>query len=147
MSFVKDLEEGNTYEARILAFLVKSYPNMRLAKNPDRLGIDLLSIYGANVEVKFDRQMESTWNIFIEFECNWKPSWIFKYNPLPLFAYWCDNYFYLFKGQELQKLALSFIESKEYRIISWWDGWRSKWILIPIRDLLSKQIAVRQFYM
>lgn len=90
--------------------------------------------------------MGKTWNIFIEFECNWKPSWIYKYNPLPLFAYWCDEYFYLFDWKRLQEIAKGLLISKEYRIISWWDGWRSKWILIPIRDLLSKQIAVRKFY-
>ena len=70
MSFVKDLEEGKEYELRVLNFLAKSYPNMRLAQNPKTLDIDLISPLGVNVEVKFDRVMDSTGNIFIEFECN-----------------------------------------------------------------------------
>lgn len=43
---------------------------MRLAQNPKTLDIDLISPLGVNVEVKFDRVMDSTGNIFIEFECN-----------------------------------------------------------------------------
>lgn len=147
MSFIGDLEEWWLYESRILDFLAKSYPTMKLAKNASILDIDLISQYGANVEVKFDRQMGRTWNIFIEFECNNKPSWIFKYNPLPIFIYWNNDYFFLFEGTKLQKLISELIISWEYRIVSWGDWWRSRWILIPIWDLLSKQIAVRKFYL
>jgi len=145
MSFVNDLEEGKQYENRVLAFLDKSYPNMRLSKNPSRLGIDLVSPLGMNVEVKFDRRMDTTWNIFIEYECNWKPSWIFKYDYIHLFAYWNNTKFYLFSWHKLKKDIRRFLNSNEYRIVSWGDGWRVKWVLIPIKDLVTKQIAVRVF--
>lgn len=141
------MKEGNTYEARVLSFLAKSYPNMKLAKNPSRLGIDIISPYWANVEVKFDRMMDTTWNIYIEYECNWKPSWIYKYSFLHLFAYWNNSYFYLFSWNKLQKIVRGFIQSKEYRIVKWGDGWRSWGILIPISELISKGIAVRKFYL
>jgi len=58
------------YEERVLSFLAKSYPNMKLAKNPSKTDIDLITPYGANIEVKFDRMMDSTGNIFIEYECS-----------------------------------------------------------------------------
>lgn len=145
MSFVGDLEVWREYEKRILEYLAKSYPNMRLAKNPNKLGIDLVSPLGVNVEVKFDRMMGNTGNIFIEYECNWKASWIYKYDNLHLFAYWNNEIFYLFNANKLRKDIKKMLETKEYRIIAWWDGWRSKWVLIPIRDLIGKTIAARQF--
>lgn len=145
MSFIRDLEEWQLYESRILDFLAKSYPIMRLAHNPKRLDIDLLSPLGVNVEVKFDRRMEETGNIFIEFECNWKRSWIFKYDNLHIFAYWNNNEFFLFNANKLKKDIAKFIEDKTYRVVSWGDGWRSKWVLLPIKDLIPKGIAARGF--
>ena len=145
MSFVTDLEEGKQYGLRVLNLLAKSYPNMRLAQNPKILDIDLISPLGVNVEVKFDRVMDWTGNIFIEFECNWKPSGIYKYSNLHLFAYWNNNKFFLFNANKLKKDIAKLIVSKEYRIVSWGDGWRSKWVLLPIKDLISKGIAVRVF--
>lgn len=145
MSFVKDLEEWKVYEKRVLDFLAKSYPNMRLAHNPNRMDIDLSSPLGVNVEVKFDRRMDETGNIFIEFEYNWKPSWIYKYHNLHLFAYWNNNHFYLFNWNKLKKDIRHYLDKNTYRVVSWWDGWKSKWVLIPIKDLISKGVAVRIF--
>lgn len=90
--------------------------------------------------------MESTWNIFIEFECNGKPSWLFNYNNwINLFAYWNNKEFYLFNNNKLKKLIKQFIENKTYRVINAWDWFRVKWMIIPIVDLLPKLIAVRKF--
>lgn len=89
--------------------------------------------------------MDSTGNIFIEFECNWKPSGIYKYSKLHLFAYWNNNKFYLFNANKLKKDIAKLLESKEYRIVSGWDGWRSRWVLLPIKDLIPKGIAARIF--
>ena len=147
MSFVGDLKEGNDYEDRVRRFLSYSYPFMELQKNPSRLGIDIISPYWANVEVKFDRMMDTTGNIFIEFECNWNPSWIYKYPFLHLFAYWTNKYFYLFNWNKLQKDIKKFIAIGKYRIVKWWDGWRSKWMLIPECELIDSWIAVRKFYL
>lgn len=145
MSFLNDLEEGRLYEIRILNFLTKSYPIMRLVKNPSSLGVDLVSEYWTNVEVKFDRRMDTTWNIFIEYECNGKPSGIFKYDYIHFFAYWNNNRFYLFNWNKLKKDISRLIKTNEYRLVTWWDGWRVKWILIPEKDLIPKQIAARSF--
>lgn len=90
--------------------------------------------------------MDSTGNIFLEVECNWEKSWIFKYDNLHIFAYWNNNKFYLFNWNKLKKIANELLISKEYRIIKWWDWWRVTGILIPERELIPKGIAERIFY-
>lgn len=139
---------GKEYEKIILSYLSTSYPTTKLIPNPQSRGADLISpIYWLQVEVKFDRRMEDTGNVFIEFEFKGTPSWIFKYPYLSLFAYGNNRYFYLFNANKLRKKITQFIKEGKYRIVGGWDWWYAKGILIPEADLLQNAIASRKFYL
>lgn len=136
MSFVSDLKVGRGYEEVIKETLNKVF-NLGLINNPNNRGIDLVSeSIEFEVEIKFDRQWRTTWNIFIEYECNKKPSWIKKYwSNNFLFVYWDNEDAYIFDWQTLSKKVDEFVKTKQYKLVNWWDGWRVKGVLIPIKDL------------
>lgn len=135
MSFVNDLKQGEAYEDFILSF-IKRYYLPWLEKNKERMGIDLIDLSNwLTVEVKYDRQMSKTWNVFIEYACNGKPSWIFKYSNWTFFIYWCDEFFVITIMKDIQDIVPHLI--KEYRNVNGWDWWRSKWVLVPIEYFKS----------
>lgn len=79
-----------------------------------------------------------TWNLFIEVECNGKPSWINAYENMDVYAYGIKDKIFLFNTK---KLRLD-IENNNYRKIKGWDWWRVTWVLIPITigDKLANKI-------
>jgi hypothetical protein len=134
MSFLGDLKEWKDYEEIIRNILNWNF-NTNLSKNTNRLGIDLVSD-GLCVEVKYDRQCRTTGNIFLEYECLDKPSWVNQYNwANALFIYWDYEEAYVFNLAHLQELIADWVKNKTYRLINWGDGWKSKWVLVPISEL------------
>jgi hypothetical protein len=135
MSFTKDLREGEYYESFILWFL-KRYYLPWLEKNKERMGVDLIdSVSGLTVEVKYDKLSSTTWNIYLEYECNKLPSWIMKYNNLSLFVVWNSNWFALVEWEVLLDIVTN--QKDKFRQVNGWDWWRSKWLLIPIEYFKS----------
>ncbi len=133
MSFIGDLKEGKDYEEKVRDTLNNNFLTT-LTNNTNRLGIDLVSD-GLCVEVKYDRQCRTTGNIFLEYECSGKSSWVLKYSwDKSLFIYWDYEEAYVFNLNYLQKCVNDWIKNKTYRLINWGDGWKSKGILVPITE-------------
>lgn len=134
MSFVSDLKVGKEYEDNVRNKLNITF-GCSLESNVSKLGIDLVS-EGLAVEVKYDRQCRTTGNIFLEYECSGKPSWVYKYSlENSLFIYWDEECAYVFNLPLLQELVKDWIENSTYRLTNGWDGWKVKGILVPISEL------------
>lgn len=149
-SFLKDLAEGKEFEHTVLHILQSEYPLADWKQNPDNKGVDIISWNSElTVEVKFDRMGNTTWNIFIEVECNGKPSWINKYESLSVLAYGyiCED--------KLELMLINIEKLREqlytnwFREVKWWDWWRVRWVLVPIKylkdnSIISKTISIWQ---
>lgn len=88
------------------------------------------------IEVKSDRMAKKTGNIYIEYECNKKPSGISS-STSNIYVYYIinddkDYNIYIIPTLELKEM----IEQKKYfKKISGGDGWRSKGYLFKIANL------------
>lgn len=139
-SFVRDLKEGKEFEHTVLWLVQKYYPTESWEINKETKGVDIVSSTWKTIEVKFDRMASSTWNLFIEVECNGKPSWINAYENMDVYAYGIQNKLFLFNTKELR----SAINNSNFRKVKGWDWWRVTWVLIPItigEKLASKIIT------
>lgn len=146
--FKEDLERGRKMEEKAMDILNNNWFNV--IKNPDKKWIDLLLLENW-IEIKFDKYAKVSGNFYIEFECNGTPSWIFKEEEFIL-KYWGhsdgDNLF-LLEGKKFKKwVAKKIKEAREQKsslpshgfmvVEKWWDGWRTKWLVLKV-DLLKKQ--------
>lgn len=139
--FLKDLENGKEYEHKVLEIVQSLYPSETWASNTEPRWVDIVSNKGKTIEVKSDRMAMTTWNFFIEVECNGKPSWINAYSNMDVYAYVINTDVYLFNRQKLLKA----IEDNNFRRVKGWDWWRVTWVLIPItvgEQLASKIIQL-----
>jgi len=107
--------------------------SLELRKNEEDRGVDLVSD-NLRVEVKFDRMMEKTGNVFIEYAYKWKASWILKYEDLDIFVYGSTERMMICDAKYLQEKVSEWIVGTEFRKIKGWDGWQSSWLLIPLED-------------
>lgn len=147
MTFLNDLALGEQYQSFILQLLNQHFrtKNNRYKSNDNKKDVDIVATIGKpNIEVKFDRQSASTWNIFIEYACNWKISWVFKYEHMDVFIYWTTEEIYFFHKSHLQSFIIKSIHNKVdwTRKVSWWDRWASKWILI--KKEVAERLAFRK---
>jgi len=133
-SFLSDLREWEWYEDFILSFL-KRYYLPWLEKNKERTGVDLVDSNWFTVEVKFDKLSSTTWNVYLEYECNKLPSWIMKYTNLTFFIVGNSNWFTLVEWDILLDIVIN--QKDKFRQVNGWDWWRSKWLLIPIEQFKS----------
>lgn len=130
MSFLGDLKEGKEFEHTVLEIIQQSYPTESWEINKEIKGVDIVSSSWKTIEVKFDRMASKTWNLFIEVECNGKPSWINAYENMDVYAYGTIDKLFLFNTKELR----SAIETTKFRKVKGWDWWRVTWVLIPMWD-------------
>lgn len=148
MSFKEDLEKWEKEEERVLKVLNEEF-NYDLIKNPDWKWVDLIP--NSWIEVKMDEYSLYSWNYYIEVECNWKPSWIYK-DEVPAVKEWIQSNWEYFLKIEMEKLRSYVWENIElckknksntsrwHRYVSnWWDWGRSKGLLVPVEKL--KEIA------
>lgn len=149
-NFTEDLKKGEEMEETVISILNLNWFN--LMKNPDKKWIDLL-IIEEWIEVKLDWYAEFSWNFYIEFECNGKPSWILKDEKVKL-KYWVHSdskKLYILKWDEFKswvELKISdcrankSLTSKWFRLIeSWGNWWRSKGLLVPVSEM-EKQAEI-----
>ena len=139
MWFVKDLADGKEFEHRMLEIATQEFPWETWESNKLIKWVDIVGSGGHTIEVKFDRLAATTWNLFIEVECNGKPSWINAYEDITIYSYWVGNSIYLFNAERLKRA----IQNIKFRKIKGGDWWRVTWILIPIKvgaQLASKII-------
>ena len=140
-NFLNDLADGKEFEHRMLEIAAKEFPSEKWESNKLIKWVDIISSNGSSIEAKYDRMSSKTWNLFIEVECNGKPSWINAYQDLSIYAYGTEKELFLFNPERLKRGLLS----PAFRRIKWWDWWRSLWILLPIRvakQLASKTISI-----
>lgn len=104
-----------------------------LEKNEDDRWVDLVS-ENLRVEVKFDRMMEKTGNVFIEYAYKGKASGILKYEDVDVFVYGSTERMMICDAKYLKGMVEGWIVSSGFRKIKGWDGWQSSWLLIPIED-------------
>lgn len=139
MWFVKDLADGKEFEHRMLEIAAQEFPWETWESNKLIKWVDIVGSGGHTIEVKFDRLAATTWNLFIEVECNGKPSWINAYEDITIYSYWVGNSIYLFNAERLKRA----IQTIKFRKIKGGDWWRVTWILIPTKvgaQLASKII-------
>lgn len=151
-NFKEDLEKWRVMEDRVMDALKDDF---NIIKNPNERWMDLL-IISEWIEVKLDEYSKYSGNFFLEFECNGKPSWIYKEEDVHL-RYWAHsdwervyviNWVFL-KDWVAQKIydcqCNKSLTSKWCRLIeAWWNGWRSKWLLVPTKDFeaLAEKIYI-----
>lgn len=141
MTFAECLEKWEKFERITHDILNKNW--IKVLLNPNNKWMDLV-IAEKWIEVKIDESSKKYWNFFIEFENNWKQSWIFKQDDIML-EYWAHSdwdVIYLVRWKLLRDFVADTISKcrqnssltyKGYRLVEkWWDWWRSKWLLIPV---------------
>jgi len=119
--FLKDAMDGRLFEEYVKQSLNGLF-NLQLRKNTDPHGIDLLKARKA-VEVKYDRQMEDTGNIFIEFAYNykkdgWGDSGILKYDFPIWFAFGNYRKYWVVVGTKDELREKVELWKKEFRVIN-----------------------------
>lgn len=129
--FLEDLREGKEFEHTVLGIIRQYYPTESWEINIEKKGVDIVSsTCNKTIEVKFDRMASKTWNLFIEVECNGKPSWINAYENMDVYAYGTQDKLFLFNTKELR----SAIDTTSFRRVKGWDWWRVTWVLIPMQQ-------------
>lgn len=128
MGFLNDLKVGEDYEKFVLDKL-KEVLDIELEKNSEKTDTDLVG--DVRVEVKFDRQMRGTRNVFIEYLCNKKPSGILRDEDLDYLVYGDYEGFWVFDAKVLRNEVEENICTSKYKQVNWGDGFRSRWMLIP----------------
>ena len=152
--FEEDLKKWEALELKVIETLSSEF---NLIKNPDKKGIDLLIIEDW-IEVKMDEYAKYSGNFYIEFECNNKPSWIFKDESIRL-RYWAhsdwDNIYLIdwhtLKTWVQEKIDLCRINksntSKWFKVIENWGNWgRSKGLLVPVKELESLALKIYKIW-
>ena len=143
-NFKNDLKKGKEWEDRVLEVLTENW--IYAIKNPSEKEMDILfpQIWA---EIKTDEYAQFSWNFYIEFECNWKPSWLFRHERLLLkdWIHTDKRRIFLLDANDLKGVVLEKIEdcranksntSKGFRVVEqWWDWGRTKWLLIPIKEM------------
>jgi len=150
-NFQEDLKKWKEYEEKAMNLLNDNWFN--LISNPEKKGMDLLMLENG-IEIKVDEKSKFTWNFYIEFECNWKPSGIFREETINLKWWWHSDWerLFLLSGDQLKKWVTEKIDncranksltSKWTRVVEFWWNWgRTKGLLIPIQQFeeLSEKI-------
>jgi len=155
MAFKEDLAKWMAFEEEVINMLNKE-GKMNVIKNPCEKCMDLI-IIEKGIEVKKDFGAEKTWNAYIEYESYWQPSGIFKDELISL-SYWvhsiCPNSFHIMDWKRFRRWVAEKIEecksnksltSKGFRLVSWWDWKRTKWLLVPIKYLDEQ--AIKKYYL
>lgn len=90
-------------------------------------------------EVKADRLATKTGNMAIEIACSGKPSGLTA-SKADYWAYFIHGTrdWYMMDTEELRDM----LKAKKYREVNGGDGWRSRMVLVPLKDLE----AFRQTY-
>lgn len=143
-SFKDDLRKWEEAEEVVISILNSNGYNVM--KNPDKKGIDLI-ILENGIEVKSDFYAHKSGNVYIEYECHWKPSWIYKDEKIKM-KYWVHTALqrvYMMEGEMFKEWITEKISdcrnnksltSKGFRICeNWWDWWRSRGLLVPVKEL------------
>lgn len=88
-------------------------------------------------EVKDDIISEQTWNVWFEFRCYDKPSWIYESKADYIVYHLWDKFYYQSRGELLTKL-----NEVEKREVSWWDYNQSRMFIVDKKylDVLFKKI-------
>ena len=129
MGFLNDLKVGEEYE-KFVGEKLGEVLKILVTKNEEKTDTDVVW-EGLRIEVKFDRQMRGTWNIFIEYLCNKKPSGILRDDGLDYLIYGDYDGFWVFDAKVLRNEIEENMETDKYRQVNWGDGFRSRWMLIP----------------
>lgn len=151
-NFKEDLVKGEEMEAKAIKALKSDWINV--IKNPDKKGMDLVLLENG-IEVKFDEYAKYSWNFYIEFECNSRPSWIFKEENINL-KYWLHSDWeelFLLDGEEFKQWVKNKIEEARVEkatlkthwfmvVENWWNWWRTKWLVLKVDLLKDKAIKV-----
>ena len=129
-----------------------------LVQNPDEKKMDLI-IVERWIEVKLDEYAQYSWNFYIEFECNWKPSGLFRPEEIEL-RYWAHSDgvdLYLLDWAMLKSWVKGKIDdcnknksltSRGTKLIeAGGNWWRTKWLVVPltiIKGLASNVYPISQ---
>jgi hypothetical protein len=142
-NFKDDLIKWKNAEIRLMNRLNEMW--WYIIQNPNERELDLI-LCDKWIEVKLDDKSLYTWNFYIEFEYNWKPSWIFREEKIHL-AFWrqcTTEKCYIVPWSKLKEYVAVMIDecranksltSCWIRLVeNWWNWGRTKWLLIPIKE-------------
>lgn len=145
--FLDDLARGKEMELIVME-LLKEKINKNLIINPHNKWVDILIIKGW-IEVKFDSKAQVTGNFYVEYECNKKPSWIFKEEEYNL-EYWCHTDWitlYVVRWDTLKDFITYNIKNPQkeigIKLTNWGDGFKTKGVLIPIN--IMDDLSIHKF--
>lgn len=142
-NFLKDLATWEHYETKVIEALKKAF-GFEMKKNENVRGVDLTHEL-FSLEVKCDRQMKETWNMYVELSCWGKKSWIFNEEEYEYFAYGWYEWFAVFDKVTLQQEILEWVILWKYTLKKWGDGWRTIGCILPVEGILPIAKAVIYF--
>lgn len=152
-NFKDDLAKGKQMEVVAMEIISREL-GLNLIANPKEKEMDII-IIEKWIEIKLDAYAIHSGNFYIEFECWWKPSWLFREEKLDLRWWWHSNWeeLLLLDWKELKEFVLEKIEacranksntSKGFKVIeAWWNWGRTKGLLFPVEEM--KKIAKHIF--
>ena len=133
-NFASDLEFGKKYEKEAIRLIAKPEDTIELAPKGCFKPYDF-KVNGIAYEVKSDRYAHRTNHIFVEYECNGKPSGLTS-TTAEFWVYFVvkpsGNY-----DAHLIDVAVLKTKSKGVRAVSGGDGGRVRGYLVPIPSLKS----------
>lgn len=138
MSFESDLENGRRVEKELAQKLVcRDIMKLEYAPKESYKDWDLKITYEDNgkvcektFEVKDDIISAQTWNVWFEYRCFGKPSWIYA-SKADYIVYHLNNRFYYQDRWEL----LYRLDKVEKTDVSWWDNNQSQMYIVSKKYL------------
>lgn len=128
--FQRDLAFGRTFEDKAIAFVGGA-----IERPAGKCSEFDFKSDGVAYEVKSDRMSATTGNMFLEYECNQRPSGI----AVSTADYW---FYYVVKAQEdVYKIPVPVLKAMTGRSVSGGDGYRSRGYLIPLTELAAYQVS------
>ena len=122
--FKQDLEEWQEIEREFATYLMrKNIVGIEFSqgKFPDR---DIKAwfikdwvVWWRTFEIKYDKKSDETWNVWFEYMCNWKPSWIYK-SKADYLVYKVNWKFYMAYRPKL----LIELNNCQKMDLPWWDN-------------------------
>ena len=138
MWFLKDKDAGEEFERLVIAKFAETFW-ITLTKNVNVKGVDLVHPLFA-VEVKYDRKLSETGNVFIEIKNKDSPSGLFaKFDIDPMFfVIWDEQEIAVMNVDTFKEQVLDWIDDWTFETKNWGDRWATKWLLVDF-DVLKEE--------
>jgi len=138
MSFESDLENGRMIEKEFARKLIRwGIQSVELAPYGAFKDWDVKArfwkewkIVEKTFEIKDDIISAQTWNVWFEFRCFGKPSWIYASKADYIVYHLNNKFYYQDRGELLFRL-----DNIDKKSVKWWDGNQSQMYIVSLKYL------------